>query len=53
MHLVLKGRTNKDIEDSLYISLNTVKTHIYNIYQKAGVKNRLELINILTKGASG
>ncbi len=43
--LIMKGRTNKEIEDELFISLRTVKCHIYNIYQKIGVKNRLELIN--------
>jgi ligand-binding sensor domain-containing protein/DNA-binding CsgD family transcriptional regulator len=43
--LVLKGKSNKDIEDELFIADKTVKTHIYNIYRKVGVKNRLELIN--------
>jgi DNA-binding CsgD family transcriptional regulator/streptogramin lyase len=43
--LVLKGKSNKDIEDKLFIADNTVKAHIYNIYRKVGVKNRLELIN--------
>ncbi len=46
---ILKGKSNKEIEDELYISLKTVKSHIYNIYQKIGVKNRLELINVLQK----
>jgi ligand-binding sensor domain-containing protein/DNA-binding CsgD family transcriptional regulator len=49
--LVLKGKTNKEIEDQLYISISTVKNHVYNIYQKLGVKNRLELINFLQKSA--
>ncbi|MCP4148180.1 MAG: helix-turn-helix transcriptional regulator, partial [bacterium] len=43
--LILKGKTNKDIEDVLFISLKTVKNHVYNIYRKFGVKTRLELIN--------
>jgi ligand-binding sensor domain-containing protein/DNA-binding CsgD family transcriptional regulator len=49
LQLILKGKTNKDIEDSLYISLNTVKSHVFKIYRKMGVKSRLELINFIQK----
>ena len=49
LQLILKGKTNKDIEDSLFISIKTVKSHIYNVYRKMGVKNRLELINFIQK----
>jgi DNA-binding NarL/FixJ family response regulator len=49
IRLILKGKTNKDIENKLFISLKTVKSHIYNIYQKLGVKNRLELIHLIQK----
>jgi ligand-binding sensor domain-containing protein/DNA-binding CsgD family transcriptional regulator len=45
INLMLRGKSNKDIEDTLYISIKTVKSHVYNIYQKFGVKNRLELIS--------
>jgi ligand-binding sensor domain-containing protein/DNA-binding CsgD family transcriptional regulator len=47
--LILKGKTNKDIEEELFISIKTVKSHVYNIYRKMGVKNRLELINLVQK----
>jgi ligand-binding sensor domain-containing protein/DNA-binding CsgD family transcriptional regulator len=43
--LVLAGKTNKDIEKELFISLKTVKTHLYNIYRKLRVQNRLQLMN--------
>lgn len=43
--LVLQGKSNKEIEDELFIALKTVKSHLYNIYRKTNVKNRLELIN--------
>lgn len=49
LQLILKGKTNKDIEDALFISIRTVKNHIYNIYQKFGVKTRLELIHLILK----
>jgi ligand-binding sensor domain-containing protein/DNA-binding CsgD family transcriptional regulator len=45
LRLVLQGARNKDIEKKLFISASTVRNHIYNIYQKLGVGNRLELIN--------
>lgn len=43
--LVLEGKTNKEIEGELYISLKTVKTHLYNIYRKFNVQSRLRLMN--------
>ena len=47
LHLVVQGKSNFEIETELYISIKTVKTHLYNIYQKCNVRNRLELINFL------
>lgn len=44
MNLILKGKSNKQIEDELYISSKTVTSHIYNIYKKLEVKNRVEMI---------
>lgn len=41
--LILRGFSNKEIGDKLFISLDTVKKHIFNIYKKVGVKNRLQL----------
>lgn len=43
--LVVAGKSNKEIEDELFISLNTVKTHLYKIYAKLNVKNRLQVSN--------
>lgn len=42
--LLLKGLSNRDIADKAFISLSTVKTHIYNIYRKVGVKSRFQLL---------
>jgi DNA-binding CsgD family transcriptional regulator len=47
VYLILKGKSNKEIEDILYISIKTVKNHVYSIYQKFGVNNRLELIHLI------
>jgi DNA-binding NarL/FixJ family response regulator len=42
--LVCKGANNNEIADSLFISLHTVKTHIYSAFRKTQCKNRVELI---------
>lgn len=40
--LVSVGATNGEIADKLYISPNTVKTHLYNIFRKINVPNRVQ-----------
>ena len=47
--LIFKGYTNKRIGDELHISLNTVKFHIRNIYEKLNIKNKNEAIDIYSK----
>jgi LuxR family transcriptional regulator of csgAB operon len=39
---MLTGAGNKKIADDLCISPHTVKTHIYNIYKKLNINNRLQ-----------
>ncbi len=50
--MVMEGRTNKQIGESLFIAPQTVKTHVYNIYKKLGVSNRVMLANRLRSAAS-
>ena len=40
--MLAEGATNKDIAQQLFLSLNTIKSHIYNIYRKIDVPNRLQ-----------
>ena len=47
LHLVIQGKSNREMEQMLYISLPTVKRHLANIYEKIGVSSRLQLINFL------
>jgi len=45
--LILQGKSNKEIEHRLFISLHTVKNHIYNLYQKLGINSRGQLVNVI------
>ena len=47
--LIVKGRTNIEIADTLYISLSTVKTHIRSIFEKTGARNRLEAASLCSR----
>ncbi len=42
LNLIAKGCSNQEISDTLFISLNTVKTHIKNIFQKLEVEDRTQ-----------
>lgn len=45
--LLVRGRTQPWIAESLGISANTVGTHMRHIYQKAGVHNRREFMDYI------
>ena len=42
LDLLKRRLSNQEIADTLYISPETVKRHLYNIYKKLAVKNRRE-----------
>lgn len=42
---VLAGKTNREIADALFITVQTVKDHLYRVFQKADVRSRVQLIN--------
>lgn len=44
LKLVSKGCSNKDIAARLFISVETVKKHLQNIYRKLGASNRIEAL---------
>ncbi|MGE5679987.1 MAG: response regulator transcription factor [Bacillota bacterium] len=46
IQLVCQGKSNQEIADTLFISLGTVKNHLYNIYAKAGIKSRTQLVKL-------
>ena len=39
------GASNNEIARSLFISENTVKTHLYNLFKKIAVKNRTQAVS--------
>ncbi len=44
-------KSNQEIADELFVSINTVKTHLKNIYGKLGVTNRKEALEVILKDA--
>lgn len=50
LELLYQGLSNQQIAKRLFISMNTLKFHLKNIYRKLGVSSRLEAIKKLTFG---
>jgi signal transduction histidine kinase/DNA-binding NarL/FixJ family response regulator/ligand-binding sensor domain-containing protein len=44
MRLMAERKNNAQIAEELFVSLNTVKFHLKNIYGKLGIKSRLEAV---------
>ena len=44
LQMISRGYKNSEIAEKLFVSENTVKTHIKNIYIKLDVKNRVEAL---------
>lgn len=42
LKMVALGRGNKEIAESLHISVATTQNHLQNLYKKLGVRNRTE-----------
>ncbi len=42
-HLVAEGLANQEIADKMFVTLRTIKAHLTSIYNKTGLRNRLEL----------
>jgi DNA-binding NarL/FixJ family response regulator len=41
--LVTQGHTNREVAAAMFVTENTVQTHLRHIFQKVGVRSRTEL----------
>jgi ligand-binding sensor domain-containing protein/DNA-binding CsgD family transcriptional regulator len=44
LRLLLAGKSNKEIENELFIAMATVKIHVHNIFRKVKVNSRMKLL---------
>lgn len=44
LQYIAAGHSNEEIADRLYVSVNTIKTHTSNIYNKLDVKRRTQAV---------
>lgn len=49
LRLVAKGRTNKEIASAMFVSEETVKTHMKALFQKLDVHDRAEAVSVSLK----
>ena len=50
--LVIQGRSNKEIAQTLFISESTAKVHVRHIFEKLGVHTRAEAARALVEDHS-
>jgi DNA-binding NarL/FixJ family response regulator len=46
---LIEGKRNQNIADELYVSINTIKTHLKNIFLKLEVGSRMEAMTIFNR----
>ena len=52
LQLIISGKANREIAETLFISVSTVKTHVRNIFSKYDVGSRAELISTILRNQS-
>jgi DNA-binding CsgD family transcriptional regulator len=45
--LIAQGQTNREVAAAMFVTVNTVQTHVRHIFQKLGVRSRTELAAVL------
>jgi LuxR family transcriptional regulator, maltose regulon positive regulatory protein len=53
LRLVAAGRSNVEIADELFISVNTVKFHLRSIFRQLGIANRVQAAQRYAELTSG
>lgn len=49
LQLMAQGLSNQEIAEQLFVSLNTIKTHISNLFTKLEVKRRTQAVELAKK----
>jgi DNA-binding CsgD family transcriptional regulator len=44
-----EGLSNAELADAMFVSVNTVKTHIRHVYEKLDVHSRVELAQVVDR----
>jgi DNA-binding CsgD family transcriptional regulator len=47
VEVMMKGKNNKEIADTLHISIRTVGAYLQNVYKKTGAPNRFALYSLI------
>ncbi len=47
LNLTISDKTNQEIAEQVFLSVNTVKYHLKNVYEKLGVSNRKEALHLI------
>ena len=45
LEMLSKGLLYKEIAEAMFISIETVRKHVYHVYEKLHVTNRVEAVN--------
>ncbi|MBL0073730.1 MAG: response regulator transcription factor [Bacteroidetes bacterium] len=45
--MLADGFSNKEIAEKLFVSVHTIRNHLYKIYEKLQVHSRVEAVNKL------
>jgi DNA-binding NarL/FixJ family response regulator len=53
LSLLPTGMTNRELGSHLYVSENTIKTHLRSLYAKLGVRNRAQAASLAGQGILG
>ncbi|NBF00631.1 response regulator transcription factor, partial [Nonomuraea sp. KC401] len=46
--MVAEGATNKEVAERLFLSRRTVEHHLRNIFDRLGVRSRVELVRLMS-----
>ena len=42
--LLCEGKSDEEIDETLYVSISTIRTHVHNLLTKLHLRNRTQLV---------